>query len=150
MLSNDFASSNSYGSGVTHYTHRITEFHPYQIMFWESGARSAVSSAGAGNDAANDPWDQGCLSIRHNPPGQYIDPSNATSMTGNLRGASTVGFIDGHAELWQLYQFQNALEQVGGPNGSSPLWCSPTWPQGGYEKGNGIPYSNVGHIIQNN
>jgi prepilin-type N-terminal cleavage/methylation domain-containing protein/prepilin-type processing-associated H-X9-DG protein len=74
-------------------------------MYWEVWATAA---GGAGHDAANFP-DEG-ITVRH------TDKS------------TSVGFLDGHAEMYSLKHFRSELS-----HGPSTLWCHPKLTQGGWE-----------------
>jgi prepilin-type N-terminal cleavage/methylation domain-containing protein/prepilin-type processing-associated H-X9-DG protein len=91
-------------------------------FLWEVWATAAN---GAGHDAANFP-DEG-ITVRH-------------------AGKSTsVGFLDGHADMYNLKQFRSELSR-----GPSTLWCHPLLAQGGWEtKGQRRDYnqpSNLGAL----
>ncbi|HYE21017.1 MAG TPA: prepilin-type N-terminal cleavage/methylation domain-containing protein [Tepidisphaeraceae bacterium] len=67
------------------------------VMFWELGS---VASGGEAHDAANHP-NEG-ITVRHN------------------NRATTVGFLDGHAEAWPVSEFEKELSY-----GPSKLYCRP-------------------------
>jgi prepilin-type N-terminal cleavage/methylation domain-containing protein/prepilin-type processing-associated H-X9-DG protein len=72
-------------------------------MYWEVGGQA---SGGEGHDAANRP-EEG-ITVRH-------------------AGRSTsVGFLDGHAEMWSVKQFNSELNKAPGM-----LWCHPLAADGG-------------------
>jgi prepilin-type processing-associated H-X9-DG protein len=91
-------------------------------LYWEVWASAAN---GAGHDAANFP-DEG-ITVRH---------------TGR---STSVGFLDGHAEMYSLKKFNSELSR-----GPSTLWCHPKLQLGGWEThgarkdytapGQGLPY----------
>ncbi|HSI35124.1 MAG: type II secretion system protein [Phycisphaerae bacterium] len=67
------------------------------VMFWELGS---VASGGEAHDASNRP-EEG-ITVRHN------------------NRATTVGFLDGHAEAWSVDEFEKELSY-----GPSKLFCRP-------------------------
>jgi len=100
---------------------KITQFKRSSecAMYWEVGA---TASNGAAHDAANFP-DEG-ITVRH-------------------AGRSTsVGFLDGHAEMYLLSQFNAELSK-----GPSAMWCHPLSATGGWTTGRNYtqinPYNGV-------
>jgi prepilin-type N-terminal cleavage/methylation domain-containing protein/prepilin-type processing-associated H-X9-DG protein len=88
-------------------------------MFWEVGA---TASNGAGWDAANFP-DEG-ITVRH------------------AGRSTTVGFLDGHSEMYSLKYFNTELSRA-----NSTLWCHPDSANGGWTgrtyqmpPGQGVPF----------
>ena len=73
-------------------------------MYWEVGA---TANNGAGHDAANFP-DEG-ITVRHSNRG------------------TTIGFLDGHALIYGLKEFNSELSK-----GPSTLWCHPDSANGGW------------------
>lgn len=137
--------------GGNHHLHKLNEYHPYQIAFWDYPTGGAIN--GAGNtlnlskaDPASDcagGSDKPCISGRHTSGGDPTSPTFANAVNG---GVPTV-FMDGHAELWALYNFTDALNNPGGGAGVSPLWASPTDPRGGC--GNNPTYTLTGKYSPN-
>jgi prepilin-type N-terminal cleavage/methylation domain-containing protein/prepilin-type processing-associated H-X9-DG protein len=80
-------------------------------MYWEVGV---TASGGEGHDAANYP-DEG-ITIRH---------------SGR---STTVGFLDGHVELYPLDTFNYQLSRY-----PSTLWCNPDVANGGWDGANPHP-----------
>jgi prepilin-type N-terminal cleavage/methylation domain-containing protein/prepilin-type processing-associated H-X9-DG protein len=80
-------------------------------MFWEVGV---TANGGEGHDAANYP-DEG-ITIRHSGK------------------ATTVGFLDGHVELYPLKTFNYELGKY-----PSTLWCNPDVARGGWDGNNPHP-----------
>jgi prepilin-type processing-associated H-X9-DG protein len=74
-------------------------------LYWEVWATAVT---GAGWDAANFP-DEG-ITVRH------------------TNKSTSVGFLDGHAEMYSLKQFLSELSR-----GPSTLWCHPKLSRGGWE-----------------
>ena len=121
------------GGYSNHPLHKITEYHPYNVAFWDYPS-SGLTFAGTSypqdkSDPASDGDHNASVSARHaTAPHLYINDLNYVNQFAG--GIPTV-FIDGHAELWPVYAFQNALNEPGLPQGSSPMWCSPNTTQGG-------------------
>jgi len=96
---------------------KISEFRSGSeaAMYWEVGI---MASGGEGWDAANFP-NEG-ITVRH------------------ANKSTTVGFLDGHAELYSLDKFNFELS-----HGPSPLWCRPDQPTtGGWDNNTNakVPY----------
>jgi len=85
-------------------------------MFWEVGLSA---SGGEAWDGANFP-DEG-ITVRH------------TSRS------TTVGFLDGHAEMYSVQKFNSELSK-----GPSSLWCHPDSPIGGW---NGRQYTATSGVL---
>jgi prepilin-type N-terminal cleavage/methylation domain-containing protein len=118
------------GTGATgiHLPHKITEFKPYMLAFWDYPCYNTNISA----DPSNLPQD-------NNPPsfsGRHCINLTPTAISSNLidavGGGTCCVFLDGHAELWAPYQIISQLNTPGLPQGSSAMWCSPTYSAGGY------------------
>jgi hypothetical protein len=90
---------------------KITRFHPNDVVYWEFP--SSKDSTNGANDSTNYPHES--IAIRHNR-------------------ATTLGHIDGHADLISGTEYNTMCHQ-----GPSPLWCDPTAPDGGMSKGGSIP-----------
>jgi prepilin-type N-terminal cleavage/methylation domain-containing protein len=115
-----------------HSLHKITEFKPYHVMFWETGSTAGTTSGGAANDPSNKPNEAAAISVRHGA-------ARITNTT--VEGALTVGCMDGHAELWQAFQYKANLDMPGFPGGVSALWACPACTltnagPGGYDNNN--------------
>lgn len=103
------------GGGI-HSLHKITDFKPYHVFFWETGSTAGSTSVGAAWDPCNGPAESASISVRH---------GSARITNTTVEGALTVGYIDGHAELWQVYQYKANLDMPGYPLGTSALWAGP-------------------------
>jgi prepilin-type N-terminal cleavage/methylation domain-containing protein len=116
-----------------HPLHKVTEFHSYNVAFWDYPS-TGVTFAGTTysqdkSDPASDGDHNASVSCRH-ATRPSLDINDATFVNQMSGGIPTV-FLDGHTELWQVYDFANALKDPGPPQGSSPLWCSPNTTEGG-------------------
>jgi prepilin-type N-terminal cleavage/methylation domain-containing protein len=134
-----------------HHLHKINEYHPFQMAFWDYPTNNAIN--GAGNtlslskaDPASDcagGTDKPCVSGRHTSGGNPVDPNFANYVQGGV----PVVFMDGHAELWPLFNFTDALNAPGYPDGVSPLWASPNSARGG--NGTNPTYTLTGKFSPN-
>jgi prepilin-type N-terminal cleavage/methylation domain-containing protein len=121
----------------THPLHKLNEFHPANVAFWDYPAGGSLDNSGNQyyvhlSAPSSLGKDRPCVSGRHAGPINHVAGGFLNQMPGGL---PTV-FIDGHAELWPLYLFQQNMVPKGLPAGSSAIWCCPNAPQGGYDDGN--------------
>jgi prepilin-type N-terminal cleavage/methylation domain-containing protein/prepilin-type processing-associated H-X9-DG protein len=82
--------------------HKITQFQGSNIIYWEI---PSFTVGGVSNDGVNYPPEG--ITARHN-------------------GATTAGYVDGHADLLTVQQFTNLCL-----TGPSDLWCDPDAADGG-------------------
>jgi prepilin-type N-terminal cleavage/methylation domain-containing protein/prepilin-type processing-associated H-X9-DG protein len=135
--------------GGNHHLHKITDYHPYNLVFWDWPAGANINAAGTVHslskaDPADDATDDPCVTGRHaGSPSATVDSDFVNTISGGV----TVVFIDGHAEVWPLYSFEAALNTPGGSLGTSPLWCSPTALRGG--AGTSLTYDLTGKYAKN-
>jgi hypothetical protein len=131
----DQSQVNGATSGPTpvHPAHKIGEFPPYTLAFWDYPVTNSTFFTGQNSqDPSNLPQDS-------NPPsfsGRHMDHLNTAVLTGGnpnaIGGGTPCVFIDGHAELLAAYQIMNFLDTPGRPIGSSAFWTSPTYQNGGW------------------
>jgi prepilin-type processing-associated H-X9-DG protein len=132
---NPNASSNS--AYAYHPMHKMNEFHPYNVAFWDYPAAGNIFySAGVPqpyllhkSDPSGDGTDRPSVSGRH--AGNISVDDNDALFTSKISGGVPTAFLDGHVELWPIYAFESALQTPGMPEGASPIWCSPTMDRGG-------------------
>jgi prepilin-type processing-associated H-X9-DG protein len=116
-----------------HHLHKLTEFHPYNVVFWDYPA-AGNSYTGTNyplkkSDPSGNGTDRPSVSGRH--AGNITIDNNSKAFTNQVAGGVPAAFLDGHVELWPIYAFENALETPGSPEGTSALWCSPNTDRGG-------------------
>jgi prepilin-type N-terminal cleavage/methylation domain-containing protein/prepilin-type processing-associated H-X9-DG protein len=130
-----------------HHMHRINEFHPYNLVFWDfpasginvAGTVKSLSLAGPSCNVVQQP----AVSGRHV---KYPNAVNNTFVQ-TVAGGVPCAFLDGHAENWPLYALQNAMVTPGGALGTSAVWASPTDPKGGYGTATSNPNYTVSLIL---
>ena len=101
--------------------HKLNEFKPWHVMFWETGSTAGDptrGSVGAAWDPSNGPAENYSITVRHGGA-RYMNSG------AGIEGALTVSFLDGHAEVWQAYQYKANLDIPGAPAGNSSLWAAP-------------------------
>jgi prepilin-type processing-associated H-X9-DG protein len=117
------------GSGGNYYQlHKINEFKPYAAVFWEAAVTDFINT---NQDPSNKPDAKPTVSMNRHATVKL--GANGKVLSGGL---ATFGFLDGHAELWDVDTFRTAFTMPGLPLASSPLWVAPNpWPSvkyGGY------------------
>ena len=122
-----------YAATSLHQLHKINEFKPYHIAFWDWPAAGNNVAGVVHNLTKADP----AVGVQANPgiTGRHGGPemSQVNGAVQNIPGGCPVVFLDGHAENWPFYMWFNTNNSPGLPEGSSPYWASPTVDKGGYD-----------------
>jgi prepilin-type N-terminal cleavage/methylation domain-containing protein len=129
---NPASSDTAYKKTFIHQLHKINEFKPYALAFWDWPAGNTVNGTSLQTATKPDPCGgvqaTPCVTGRHGGPVEMRTGSFIQSVPG---GCPAV-FLDGHAENWPFYMYYNAFNTYGPPLGTSPYWVSPNSPNGGY------------------
>jgi prepilin-type processing-associated H-X9-DG protein len=96
----------------------LRQFHAEDVVFWELPAYSTTGKISV-NDPSNYPPEG--VTCRH-LSGAWNGQGNAQ----NSSGATTVGYVDGHAAMMSDSEFNTECQA-----GPSHLWCDPTAPKDG-------------------
>lgn len=109
----------STGSHTIYLLHKMSEFKPWQALFWE-GAQT--QTPGTNQDPSNKPDDTPAVSMNRHGTVARLGPSATPTLSGGL---VCITFLDTHGETWDVKQWQTALDTPGIPLGNSPLWAGP-------------------------
>jgi prepilin-type processing-associated H-X9-DG protein len=132
--------------------HKINEFPPTSIAFWDYPQRPSIGSNGSveANGAhltgpASNGTNWPALSGRHTNI-KTIPTDNNFYLT--VTGGVPTAFLDGHAEIWPMYVWHDQMNMPGQPEGDSKLWVCPGDPAG--RGGRGTPNYTMTEVIGTN